>query len=139
MNSLAGLGANPIHCLNCNREVRPERLDLPADLADDVAGWLTTYGAIEALELQSGEYEQWARGELLDPASPPNVEGLEVARRLNELNRCYFWFFQPESDEGWEPRSTCPFCDEPLSLYDRGIFAQLLCERDNVVLVGRVP
>ncbi len=135
--STGGIGFNPIHCLNCNGEVEPERLGLPAALAEAVASWLFTYGAIDALELASGEYEQWARSVLLDPASPPNVEAMELARQLNELNRCYFWFWQPDSDDDWEPRSTCPLCGDQLTRYDAGIFPQLLCEHDSLVLVGR--
>jgi hypothetical protein len=135
--STAGLAFNPIHCLNCNLEVEPERLGLTARLADVVASWLRTYEAIDALELQSGEYEQWARGELLNPESPANIEGMQVTRELNELNRCYFWFWQSDGDEGWKPRSTCPICGDELTPYGAGIFPQLLCERDSVVLVGR--
>jgi hypothetical protein len=135
--STGGIGFNPIHCLDCNREVAPERLGLSAKLAEAVATWHWTYGAIDALELASGEYEQWARDQLLDPASPPNVEGRVVVERLNELNRCYFWFFEPEADDDWRPRSTCPICDEPLTRYEGGFFPQLLCERDKVVVVGR--
>lgn len=92
--STRGIGFNPIQCLNCNREVVPERVGMSADLADAVATWLRTYGAIDALELESGPYEQWARDQLLDPASPPNLEGRAVVERLNELNRCYLWFFR---------------------------------------------
>src|SRR4051794_2341645 len=76
--STGGLGFNPIHCLNCNLEVVPERLGISAELAEAVATWLWTYGAIDALELASGAYEQWARDELLDPTSSPNIEGRAV-------------------------------------------------------------
>lgn len=135
--SAGGLGFNPIHCLNCNLEVPPERLGLSREVADAVAAWLRTYGAIDALELASGAYEQWARSQLLDADSAPNVEGLRLARQLNELAPCYFWFWQPDGDEDWEPRSSCPICGELLRRYDSGIFPQLLCERDSLVLVGR--
>jgi hypothetical protein len=134
--SAGGIGFNPLHCLNCNLEVAPERLGLSAQLAWDVANWLLTYGAIDALELQAGEYQHWARGVLLDPASPANSEGFAVTRRLNELVRCYFWFWQAEGDDDWEPRSTCPICARPLERYDAGISPQLLCEDDNLSLVG---
>ena len=123
--------------LDCNLEVVPGRLGLDELEAHAVANWLQTYGAIDALELASGPYEQWARLQLLDPASPPNVEGREVAAMLNEKERCYFWFWQPDADEDFEPRTTCPFCNEALVRYDDGIFPQLLCEQDSVVLVGR--
>jgi hypothetical protein len=132
-----GIGFNPMHCLNCNLEVPPERLGLSAEVAWEVASWLLTYGAIDALELESGPYESWARSVLLDPLSHINVAGFAVARLLNELTRCYFWFWQAEGDDDWEPRSKCPICEQPLSPYNVGIFPQLLCEHDSLVLAGR--
>jgi hypothetical protein len=135
--SLAGLSDNPLHCLRCNGEVPPERLMLEPSEVDAVAHWRSVYGAIDWLELDSGPYESWARSQLLDPASPPNVEGLGVARSLNRVRRCYFWFFQPVDLEGdLEPRSTCPVCERPLTAYDDGLFPQRLCEKDGVVLGG---
>jgi hypothetical protein len=127
---------NPIYCLDCNREVAPERLALAAELADDLAGWRSVHGAIEMLELDSGPYELWAQEQLLDPASATNAEGLALARRVNDLNRCYFWFFDAHTEDGWTPRAACPICGGPLQLYERGIFPQLLCERDGVVVTG---
>jgi len=46
------------------------------------------------------------------------------------------WFFQPQSDDHWLPRKTCPVCGDELARYEQGIFPQLLCERDRLVLVG---
>ena len=135
--STGGIGFNPIHCRRCNLEVVPERLGLDEPKVHVVADWLSTYGAIDALELASGPYEQWARSQLLDPASPPNVEGRQVTSMLNETERCYFWFWQPETDEDSEPRTSCPVCGGTLARYDSGIFPQLLCEEDSIVLVGR--
>ncbi len=132
----AGLSYNPIHCLRCNLEVPPERLNFGRGLADAIADWLRTYDAIGALELASGTYEGWARSQLLDADSRPNVEGREIAGKLSQFCRCYFWFWQPDSDDGFASRSTCPVCGEPLAPYDEGIFRQLICERDRLVLVG---
>jgi len=134
--STALLGENPIHCLRCNLEVPPERLRLSASDVDAIAHWRTVYGAIDSLELDSGPYEGWARSQLLDPTSPPNLEGFEVSRRLNAIRRCYFWFFQPEADDDYESLSVCPIYKEPLVAYDDGIFPQLLCERDSLVIAG---
>jgi predicted nucleic acid-binding Zn ribbon protein len=134
MRSVSGF--NPIHCLDCNREVPPERLVLDLDMIQAIAFWDAGHGAIETLELQSGQYETWARARLLDPESPTNAEGRELAQRLNERRRCYMWFFQPESDDDWRPRETCPVCGNALEHYEHGIFPQLLCERDRLVLVG---
>jgi hypothetical protein len=129
-------GFNPIHCLNCNLEVPPERLDLTSELANEIAYWDWEHGAINTLELASGEYEEWARSQLLDPASPTNVEGRLLAEKVSAFRPCYFWFFQPQSDEDWQPRATCPVCDDALKPYEAGFFPQLLCEQDRVVVVG---
>jgi hypothetical protein len=134
--SAARLSFNPIHCLECNLEVPPERIGLDRELAADLAFWHWTYGAIGALELASGEYEAWARQELMNPESPANQHGLELARELGALVPTYFWFWQPEADEGWKPPSECPVCSGALTVYESGIFRQLLCERDRVVVAG---
>lgn len=129
-------GFNPVHCLDCNREVPPERLDLTQDLVDEIASWDREHGAIATLELESGEYEEWAIGRLLDPASPTNVEGRELAQRLSEQRRTYLWFFQSQVDEDWQPLTECPVCGDPLTPYDGSFFPQLLCERDSIVVPG---
>jgi Zn-ribbon-containing, possibly nucleic-acid-binding protein (DUF2310) len=129
-------GFNPIHCLDCNLEVPPERVGLDVDLVQAIACWDAEHGAIETLELQSGAYETWARAQLLDPQSPTNVEGRELAQRLNVRRRCFMWFFQAQSDDAWQARETCPVCGDLLEAYPNGIFPQLLCERDRLVLVG---
>jgi hypothetical protein len=129
-------GFNPIHCLDCNLEVPPERLALTAEMVEEVAYWDWERGAIETLELASGAYEGWARNRLLDPEGETNVDGRVLAEKLTPIRSCYLWFFQPESDEEWTARTTCPVCGEPLEPYPGGIFRQLLCERDRLVLVG---
>jgi hypothetical protein len=129
-------GYNPIHCLNCNLEIPPARLALAADLAGEVADWDEEHGAILTLELASGLYEEWALEQLLDPASPTNTTGRELAQRLSAVRPTYFWLFQAEEEEGWQPRDTCPLCEQPLAAYDGGIFPQNVCEHDLLVLVG---
>ena len=131
-----GWANNPVYCLDCNGEVAPERLALSAELAEDLASWRSVHGAIEMLELHSGPYEAWSQEQLLDAASATNAEGLALARRVNELNRCYFWFFDAQSEDGWTPREACPVCGAALEPYERGIFRQLLCERDTVAVIG---
>lgn len=132
----AALFYNPIHCLECNGEVPPERLELDPRLAEDLATWLSTYRAIDWLELASGEYEMWARQQLMDLDGPPNREGLQLNGRLNEAVRSYFWLWQPESEDGWRPPTRCPLCNDELTRHDTGLFPQLLCEEDSIVIVG---
>jgi len=73
---------------------------------------------------------------LLDPNSSTNVEGRNLAGRLSDHASCYFWFFQPQADKDWHPAAACPVCREPLDRYESGIFLQLLCPTDRLVLVG---
>jgi hypothetical protein len=90
----------------------------------------------ELLELDSGAYETWARAQLLDPKSSVVRQGLDLQRRLDPTRRCYYWFFQPQADEGFTPSATCPVCGGPLTSYSGGIFPQRVCETCSVVLVG---
>jgi len=55
---------------------------------------------------------------------------------LNQKERCYFSLWQPDADDDFERSSTCAFCGGVLTRYDDGIFPQLLCERDSIVLIG---
>jgi hypothetical protein len=129
-------GFNPFHCLDCNGEVPVERLGLARPVLQAVSFWDWQHGAIQALELASESYEAWAREQLLDPQSATNQNGLEAARLVNADHPCYFSFFDPQSDEDWKPRSTCPVCEDKLVPYRNGKYPQLLCERDRLVVVG---
>ena len=134
---LSSLGSNPIHCLRCNLEVSPEGLGLSDSDIQTITHWGSIERAIGWLELDSGAYEDWARAQLLDPRSSINAEGLEAVRSLNRPDRrWYYSFFQPETDDDFEPRTTCPVCDGPLVQYKAGKFPQVLCEQDLVVLFG---
>jgi hypothetical protein len=132
--SMAQTSFNPLHCLDCNREVAPERIGLDAELADDIASWLREYGAVDALELASGEHEAWARAQLLDPANAINAAGLELVRRLSEFRRSYFAFWQPSGDEEFEARSTCPVCAGALVDHETSFQPQRLCEGCRIVV-----
>jgi hypothetical protein len=129
-------GFNPIHCLDCNLEVPPQRLELSADIVEEIASWDWEHGALATLELASGSYETWAQSRLLDTESPTNIAGRALAGKLSAFRPCYAWFFQPQADPTWQPRTTCPVCGKSLEQYDAGIFPQLLCEHDRLVLVA---
>jgi hypothetical protein len=133
---MVALGSNPIHCLDCNLEVDPGALPLPQEMVDAVAHWAATAGAIEWLELDSGPYELWAQGELLDPQSPVNREGLELRRRLDNVRHCYYVFFQRMGDNGFVVPDSCPTYLGSLDTYLGGIFPQRICEACGIVLVN---
>jgi hypothetical protein len=104
---------------------------------DAVADWYMTAGAIDALELASGPYETWARRELLDPESPPNVEGRRLAAKLSSKARCYLRLWEADEEDDFTPNSVCPVCGNELVQYRDGVFPQALCERDMIVVFGR--
>jgi predicted nucleic acid-binding Zn ribbon protein len=129
-------GYNPIHCMNCNLEVQPEKLGIPSDLVAAIDYWRHLYQAIDALWLDSSDYEQWAEEQLSDISSRVNRKGRSVQQSLNSTRRCYYWYFQDQSADDYEPISSCPSCGNPLSDYSYGIFRQLVCEKCSIVTVG---
>lgn len=133
---MSALGHNPLHCLDCNGEVPPETLALPAPLVEAIAGWRSVYDAIYRLWLDSGAYETWAKAQLADIASDVNVRGREVVAALDRIRRCYYWHFQDETEDRLRPITRCPACGKRMTAYDGGLFAQRICESCRLVTVG---
>ncbi len=135
-----GLGAelvkNPVFCINCNLEIRPESLNLNVTLIDDLARWASIYDAVYRLWLDSGEYEEWAEKQLSDIHSPVNQRGMELLPAMNQIRRCYYWYFQDHSVDDFEPIRNCPNCGEPFQLYGGGIFLQYICEQCLIITVA---
>src|SRR5215203_2203489 len=73
------LTANPLHCDHCRREVDPERLHLTVRETEFVASWSSVASALYQLWLDSGEYEQYAKLQLLDIEGQVNRDGLALA------------------------------------------------------------
>jgi predicted nucleic acid-binding Zn ribbon protein len=82
------------------------------------------------LWLDSGEYEEFAQDELLNPESPINREGLRLRGELESVRRSYFTFFQKLSYETWEYEGPedCPLCHSDLVADKRGRGDLLVCE-----------
>jgi len=102
---------NPLHCGFCRREVDPERLQLSAEETEQIAHWFSAVSALYRLWLDSGEYEAYAKGRLLDPKGQINVKGLEIAETLSLKLPTKLWFFS-DTDDG-EP-THCPICGSKL-------------------------
>jgi hypothetical protein len=126
---------NPIHCLDCNLEVPPGRINLSAELAEAIAFWSRIYRAIDHLWLDV-DYEDWAEQELSDINSSVNKRGREIAKTLNESHRCYYWYHQDQSADFFRPITDCPLCGEELVEYINGIFQQRICHSCSIVTVG---
>jgi hypothetical protein len=102
---------NPLHCDQCRREVDPERLQLTARETGMVADWFSAENALYRLWLHSGEYEQYAKQQLLDIAGQVNRDGLEIAEMLSSKIPTKLWLFY-DSDDGIPLE--CPRCAKPL-------------------------
>jgi predicted nucleic acid-binding Zn ribbon protein len=125
---------NPIHCMVCNREV--QRLKLPNRLISRIVFWRNLYDSIDRLWLASGEYEEWARNQLLNIESPINRIGLEVANELLKINVTYYWYFQDQAEDGFQPLRFCPICNLELQIYEGGVVTQLVCKLCHIVTAG---
>ena len=130
------LSWNPLHCMHCNLEVPAEPLALSPHLVEEMSAWNEIYHAIYILWLDSGAYEAWAREQLADITSTVNARGRDVQRDLNEIRRCYYWYFQDQSADNYCPLRSCPVCGDALQDYTAGIFLQRVCDRDSIVVVG---
>jgi len=133
---MSALGENPLHCMNCNREVRPEDLAIPSETVEAIAAWRSIYDALDRLWLSSGEYEGWAAEQLSNMQGQVNVDGRSVQQQLDNLRRCYYRYFQDQSAEDYEPLARCPNCGELLADYTEGSFLQRVCEACSIVVVA---
>lgn len=123
------LGPNPLYCLACNGEVAPESLPLAEAAIEAVASWNSVFGSLYALWLDSGEYEEWAQAQLLNPSGQVNREGLNICRNmLSPKNAYYLWFYaEPEARP-----SSCPCCKAALSSTSWG--SRLACHACRIVV-----
>ena len=103
---------NPIHCFTCKGAVDPETISLTDDQVYRVGSWHQVFRALYHLWLDSGEYEIWAKTQLLNPTGQVNVSGLAVTSMLSELLPTYYWWFYDHDDP--IPQS-CPSCQRELS------------------------
>jgi hypothetical protein len=102
---------NPIHCFACKGAVDPETISLSEDQVDIVCRWHSTFRALYDLWLNSGEYETWAKTQLLKPAGEVNVSGLAAAAALSKSIPTYYWWFHEEGDPILH---NCPSCSMEL-------------------------
>jgi predicted nucleic acid-binding Zn ribbon protein len=133
---MEALGYNPIHCMDCNLEVRPESLRLGTRLVEWIADWRGRYAAIDRLWLDSREYEEWAAGQLRNIHSPVNEQGRELQRALNEIRRCYYWYFQETIERDRPPISSCPACGKGVTARASRVGRILVCEECSIVAAG---
>jgi hypothetical protein len=121
---------NPIRCIECYRELPPERLQPPPEMVEIIAKWRRFYSCFYLLWLDSGEFEDWARQQLLDPKSAANRRSYETCKIVSQLRRCYHWWFQEPEIDGYEPLSYCPKCQAKLTEK----FDRLVCENCQILI-----
>jgi predicted nucleic acid-binding Zn ribbon protein len=104
------LSYNPICCVGCNLERAPATLGLDEMLVQEIAYWRGIYDGIYLMWLDSAEYEEWARAQLVDLSSPVNRRGRALRANLDRLTRCYYWLFEDVSADDYMPLAECPSC-----------------------------
>jgi hypothetical protein len=108
----AHLAFNPVVCVRCRGEVEPSTLGFGAELADKLYQWQAFHDCFYILWLDSGEFEAWAKAQLLAPNSPVNVRALDVVRELARFRQSYYWWFVDSCDPAIE---SCPRCGGELA------------------------
>lgn len=103
---------NPIHCFRCKCEVDPAKIALTDEQVEDVYEWHRVNRALNDLWLDSGEYEAWARAQLLDPSGQVNLAGMKAAASLSQRVETYLWWFHDEEDAAPQ---VCPVCHRKLN------------------------
>lgn len=108
------LGPNPIGCMDCNGEVLPDRIGFTGELAEQIANWCALHSSLYRLWLSSGDYEAWARDQLLDAHGQVHRLGYDIVNHLNAIPGvlAYYWFFV-DTDADTSPEA-CPRCASPL-------------------------
>ena len=136
---MAALCYNPVHCTQCNLGVPPDRIPLTVDLVRDIAYWRWIYDAIYRLWLDSEDYEEWAERELGDIRSRVNQLGHRIVPQLSRIRKAYYWLFQNESLDEFQPRTACPLCGRDLTEFRGGFFVQKACEPCQILLSAKRP
>jgi hypothetical protein len=125
----AHLAFNPVICMRYHREVEPSKLGFGAELADTLYQWQSFHDCFYILWLDSGEFEAWAKAQLLSPDSPVNVRALEVVQQLKAFREAYYWWFV-DSCGSADQASSCPRCRGSLTLVE----GQRVCASCSVVV-----
>ncbi len=84
---MSALTDNPVHCMNCNLEVPSDTLGISESLAESISSWRRVHDALYQLWLDSGDYESWARSQLLNFSGQVNRLGLQAQAELNKIRK----------------------------------------------------
>lgn len=102
---------NPIHCYKCKGTIDPEKLKLTSDEVYRIGTWHNVFSSLYLLWLDSGEYEAWAKEQLLNKNGQVNIQGMDVAKILSNRWPTYYWWFYDSDDP---IPNKCPNCGAEL-------------------------
>ena len=102
------LTANPVRCFSCKGYVDPQRIALTGKQVEAVASWERVFSALYNLWLDSGEYEAWAKQQLLRRDGRVNVLGMAARAALAQSRPTFYWWFHDSDDAA---STSCPWCD----------------------------
>lgn len=135
---------NPFSCADCNLEVDLRQLTLNADLVDEIASWSEFFLCFYNLWLDSGEYEDWARQQLILADSPVNKRALTLINKLASDNiDIYYWWFDDSSSiallddsiNGYKKTERCPNCDGELTKRENKFNTETnICKRCRILI-----
>jgi hypothetical protein len=114
------LSRDAIPCGRCGGAVDVDSIKGPREAVHLLRRWVDQAFAIEMLWFASGEYEQWAKGELDSPQSRTNKLGRQVAEKLSPTIETWL-ASAPHAgarqavDKYLDP---CPVCQEPTEKID---------------------
>ena|SRR5688572_16313797 len=127
---MSALSANPVHCLRCNLEVPLRRLVFSdVRLVDQIADWNSVWSALDRLWLDSGAYENFARGEMERLDSSANAQGLAAAARLRDFHPTFYHAFRDESNGDVPVPKICPGCERDLRPVSGSNPSRAVCDR----------
>jgi len=101
---------SPLICTSCKKAVSLENINTTDDVVISLNKWAQVYHSLFTLGSDSTEYRDWAKKQLLDEIGAINIEGLELAQKLNANRKTYYWMFQDNSDKKYIQPKQCPFC-----------------------------
>jgi len=99
--------ANPVRCFSCKGYVDPQTIALAEKQVEAVASWQLVFRALYDLWLDSGEYEAWAKQQLLRREGRVNTLGMAARASLAQTRPTFYWWFHDSDDA---VPASCPCC-----------------------------
>lgn len=119
---------NPLHCYHCEGVVDPETIQLSEELVSDIANWHKVFSSLYKLWMDAGEYESWAREQMLNRDGQVNRQALRLTNHLNAVVPTYYWWWQDPDEEEF---LTCPNCDGPIDYQSK--FGTGECQQCRII------